>query len=394
MNAGPASARSPEVPHVLFLIDSLRATYGGAEQALIKIVRNLPPDRFRCSVATFNINPKVDLKRIFSCPVHVFPLRKTYNWGAVKAAFSLRQLLRAERVSIVHTFFETADLWGGTISKLSGVPVLVSGRRDMGILRKRKHQIAYRLVSRLADLVLPVSEEVRRFAISADRLDPQKVVTLYNGVELDEIKRAERDGTVLSELGIDLNRPVIATVANIRRIKGLDILLRAAAVVCKEFPDALFLVVGHPNEPDYVGQLERLRQELGLANNFVFLGGQRGVFSLLKQGEIFCLPSRSEGFSNALLEAMACGLPCVATNVGGNPEAIRDGQNGFIVRPDDPTAMADRILQLLRDPARARRMGECGRRVIEEQFTIEKMIGQLMAHYDQLLEKKNVPHVG
>src|SRR5205823_2281730 len=151
-------------PHILFVIDQL-CEAGGAERMLLNIVRRLPRDKFRCSLATFKLDSRVPLFSKMPCPVHVFPLRRTYNWNAIKMAFQLRKLIRSQGVVVVHTFFETSDLWSSVVAKMSGCPILISSRRDMGILRSAKHQLAYRLINWLFDRVLTVSEEVRSFCI-------------------------------------------------------------------------------------------------------------------------------------------------------------------------------------------------------------------------------------
>src|SRR5215469_9936267 len=170
--AGPGSP-----VHVLFIIDQL-CEMGGAERVLFKLVRLLPPDRFRCSILTFKIDRQAEALKHISCPLHVLPLKKTYDWNSLKVARQIGRLVKQERVSIVHTFFETSDLWAAPIAKLSGCPVLVSSRRDLGILRSRKHRIGYKVMGRFYDAVLAVSPQVRDFCIQQDGLDPARVHTL------------------------------------------------------------------------------------------------------------------------------------------------------------------------------------------------------------------------
>src|SRR5215468_11699663 len=128
--------------HVLFLIDELCGK-GGAELALLNTVCSLP-QRFRCSVVTFRLNPNLPLLAEFPCPVKLMPLRRTFDWNAMMMAARLSRYIRHERVDVVHTFFASADLWGGIVAKLSRRPLLISSRRDMGFERARKHRIAYR----------------------------------------------------------------------------------------------------------------------------------------------------------------------------------------------------------------------------------------------------------
>src|SRR6266478_1780815 len=160
-------APDPKPEHVLFLIDRFPQRMGGAEGTLLKITRLLPPARYRCSVVTFAIDPAFeDIRGLFKCPLYVLPLRRTYDWNALRVAMKIVLLIKSQQVSIVHTFFHTSDLWGGMIAKLSGCPVLISSRRDMGLNQSLKHRVAYRLLRRMFDQVQAVSEQVRSYSIA------------------------------------------------------------------------------------------------------------------------------------------------------------------------------------------------------------------------------------
>ncbi|HTT20943.1 MAG TPA: glycosyltransferase [Candidatus Sulfotelmatobacter sp.] len=377
-----------DMPRVLFLIDRLHSTEAGAEGAVQKLCRFLPDRGFRCSVATFWTGEAVEQR--FPCAVRIFPLSRIYDWNALQQALAFHRFLRSEKFDIVHTFFSASDLWGGLVAKLSGCPVLVSSRRDMGILRSHKHTLIYRLANHLFDQVHAVSERVREFSIADDHLSADKVVTVHNGIDLEAIDGARPcDPTPWPTC--DGEDPVIATVANIRFIKGIDILVKAAGLVLEQISHARFVVIGGEiQEPHYSSAVHATVRKLGIEDRVHFLGTRSDVFSLLKRCHAFCLPSRSEGMSNALLEAMACGLPCVATDVGGNAEAVSDGQTGFLAPSENPTALADRLLTLLCDRARARNMGQAARRVIETKFTVHHMVHRLAVLYGSLLAQKGV----
>lgn len=372
---------------VLFIIDQL-CEMGGAERVLLKMVRLLPQKHFRCSILTFKINPDAAALKEISCPVHVLPLKKTYDWNALKVARQIRKLVRQEKISIVHTFFETSDLWAGPIARLSGCPVLVSSRRDLGILRSRKHRIGYKVLSRFYDAVLAVSPQVREFCIEQDGLNPGKVHTLFNGLETDPVLHSADRFQMRLEMGIADDVPVITTVGNIRRVKGIDVLVQAAGMVCRKHPGAMFLVAGRKSEQEYCRELECRISSLGLNGNFRFLGSREDVFAILRMSDVFCLPSRSEGFSNALIEAMACKLPCVATNVGGNSEVVQHGETGFIVASEDFQDLAARLNYLLDDPSVATEMGLRGEEVVRSRFTAQAMINGLVQVYQDLLQQK------
>lgn len=375
---------SPQKPvRVLYIVDQL-TELGGAERLLVKIIRSLPKERFRCSVVTFQIDRTLPLFSSMPCDVRVFPLRKSYDIQALQLSLELRRFVRTEGVSIVHTFFETADLWGGLVSRLSGVPVILSSRRDMGILRRPKHALAYRFVNPLFTRVLAVSEEVRRCCIEVDHLRPERVETVYNGVEFPSLPPENRDACRES-LGLSDFKEIVLTIGNIRRVKGIDIFLRAAVDVCKRWPSVLFLVVGDNHEPVHFKELKELISELSISRNVLFYGPSEDVGRFLTACDVFCLPSRSEGFSNALIEAMGAGLPCVATRVGGNVEAIEHNHTGVLVPGEDPKALSSAIAELLDDPLRARALGRQASEVVRARFTHEVMMAHLTTIYERLL---------
>jgi glycosyltransferase involved in cell wall biosynthesis len=374
-------------PHILYIIDAL-CVMGGTERVLFNMIRRLPKDRFRCSLVTFKIDNRTVSTGEIDCPVYILPLKKTYDLTAFRAAKALRNLIRKERIAIVHTFFETSDLWASPIARLSGCPILISSRRDLGISRTLKHWLGYRLLHSMYDLVLAVSPQVRDFCINVDHANPATVRTLFNGVDVKAIPQIQSRSGARRATGVSEHAPVITTVANIRKVKGLDVLVEAAHLVCSRHPEALFLIVGKELESEYFQELQAQTAILGLADNVKFLGPCEDAFPILAMSDAFCLPSRSEGFSNALIEAMAAGLPCVATDVGGNREVVKDGESGFIVESEDWRALAGRLTSLLDDPARARIMGKRAQEIARTRFTLEGMMKELVEVYDVMIAEK------
>jgi glycosyltransferase involved in cell wall biosynthesis len=178
---------------------------------------------------------------------------------------------------------------------------------------------------------------------------------------------------------------VIATVGNIRRVKGHDVFIKAAASVAAQFPEVSFNIAGEVLEPEYFVELQTLIRDLKLSDRFHFVGGVNNLREYLSTADIFVLPSRSEGFSNAIVEAMAASLPVVATNVGGNTEAVTAGVSGLIVPSEDPAALAEAITWLLTDPSKAREMGAAGKKLASEKFTTDAMMHQITLAYASLL---------
>ena len=231
--AGAKEAEATDRPiRILFLIDHLGAL-GGGETSLVRMVRQMPPERVRSFVVTFNPWVSPVLREQLNCPLYVLPLRRTFGLQAARVASQIRRLLRSEEIDVVHTFFESSNLWGGLVCKLGGGPLLVSSRRDMNILRKSgKHRLGYAVVNRICDRVLTVSEAVRQLCIREEQLPPHKVVTLYNGVDLERISAVPLDWQLRQRLGFGPGDPIIASVANVRRVKGLDTLVKSAPTTC------------------------------------------------------------------------------------------------------------------------------------------------------------------
>ena len=372
------------VTAIVYIIDQL-CELGGAERVLLRIIRDLPRDRFSPHLVTFKIDETLGIRTLVSCPLHVIPVSRTYDLHALAAARRIRKLVRDCNIQIAHTFHETSDLWAGMIAKLSGCRILISSRRDMGFLRLAKHRIGYRWLGRYFDEVHTVSEQVRRFCIEEDRLDPHRVFTVHNGIDLSTPPADLDVHNVRARFDIDPDVRLVVSVGHVRRIKGFDVLLRSAALVHKIMPDVVFAVAGDNHEPAHRQELDAVASQLGMNGRFRFLGRVDDVSSLLRASDVFCLPSRSEGLSNALLEAMACELPCVATRVGGNSEVVADGKTGYLVATETPEALAASLLTLLHDHPVARRMGAEGRRIVEENFTTQAMINTVIDSYERLL---------
>jgi glycosyltransferase involved in cell wall biosynthesis len=375
----------PKPRHVLFLFDQLRCLDGGAENSLLRIVRLLPPARYRASIVTFWKPSDGTFLKQFPCPIHIFPLDRTYGLDALRTALKLRKIIRSEEVSIVQTFFATSDLWGAPIAKMSGAPVLISSRRDMGFQLNAKHHLAYRLVGRLYDQVHTVSEAVRQYTIREHGMDPDKVIAIPNGVDMERVAQVRDRDYLRAAYGLENASHVITEVGTVKPVKGIDVLVRTAAVVCRTYPRAVFLVVGYIADEEHFKEINRLIESFGLTENFRFVGRTDNVMPFLQMSDVFCHLSRSDGLSNAVLEAMACRLPCVVSRVGGNPEVVEEGSSGFVVPSEQPELAADRVLALLRYPDCARNMGNRGREIIDQNFTAEVMVRRLVTMYDDLL---------
>lgn len=186
-------------------------------------------------------------------------------------------------------------------------------------------------------------------------------------------------------------RHVVLIVGHLSEVKGYPTFLRACASIAAHVDGCSFVALGGEMiARGYRGQLERLAEELGILDRVQFLGWRREVVEILHAADVVVLPSLIEGLPMAVLEAMACGRPVVATAVNGTPEAVVDGETGFLIPPNDAAALAAAVLRLLRDPTLARQMGAAGRRRVERDFSIERSMASVHALYDELLARPPV----
>ena len=391
----PGIASTPGLEHssqpaaainVLYVVDQL-SVLGGGERAMIRMIQEHSP-RFRCQVVTFRNDIHPEVRKRLSVPIHVIPLVRTYSLQGIIAARSLRRFMLAQQIDIVHTFFETSDLFAGIVARLAGVKALISSRRDMGLLRSRKHRIAYRLVGRLCGRVLTVSEAVRRQVLSADRLKPNRVTTLYTGIHLHKTRSAALEPDFRSKLQIPRGAPIVLCVANILPWKGHADFLRAAALVNQAVREAHFVIAGAPNDASLYAALHSLRDSLLLGQRVHFLGEVDHVNALYRDASVFCLLSQTEGLPNVVLEAMAAGVPVVATNTGGTSEVVVHGETGFLTHVGRPDEAAECIARLLLSPDLSSRMSLSARRRVESVFSIERMMSTLEEIYDSSLAKQ------
>ena len=376
--------------NMLFLIDRL-TEMGGAELALMRLARDLPSRGVHPIVVAFQQEISPEFCNLFSCPVFAIPLTRTYDYSAWCAARSIRTLIRKHKIQLVHTFFETSDLFGGLVTKTLPGVVLVSSRRDMGILRLPKHRLAYRALSWMPDRVVTVSNTVRDWCIREDHLTPDRVVTVYNGVDRGTSPSGadcHQDREVTRhELGLQPDQVAFTAVGHIRHVKGFDILIEAAERVVKNYPHSVFLIAGDEHEAGRLAELETMIRTRALGDSIRLLGSVKDTAALFRASDIFVLPSRSEGFSNALIEAMTAALPCVATDVGGNAEALLDGQNGYIVPTENPAALADACQRLLSDSSLRSLMGKTSQRLALDRFTQPAMVHNMLEVYRDALQR-------
>jgi glycosyltransferase involved in cell wall biosynthesis len=282
------------------------------------------------------------------------------------ASLKLARLLRRHRVDVLHTHNNGPLIYGVPVARLAGVRRLVHTRHEQNLNWTPRHRRLFRLLSRRLDWLACVSADSAALSVE-NGVSPAKVRTILNGVDLGAFDYG----------GAKAGGPAVI-VARLRPEKDFPTLIRAVAIAVRRDPAFRLEIAGDGPEE---GAIRALVAELGLEGHVRFLGLVRDVPSVLRRASQFVLSSTSEGIPVTLLEAMARGLPTVATRVGGIPEVVAEGETGLLVPPSDPAAMAEALLAVAGDPARGEAMGRAGRARVESRFDVRRMVREYEALY-------------
>lgn len=384
MESFSTSATSPESPAGLLVVtDTSLSTTGGSEQFLRNLLRGLPRNRYAVTVVELAFDPPAPPLPLPGVRVVRVPVAAVYGRGGLRAYRVLRRLLSSGRYSIVQSQHEKADVLNALLPKRRGV-VHISNRRDMGFKKSSRLKQAFRLLNHRFDRVIAPARQIIDALTTYERLPPGRATVIHNGVDAERFQprdRAWRDNR-RRLLGIDADTVVFCCVARLSEVKCPLVLIDAFARLHAQQANVRLLFAGDGPMGD---EVRRKVDEVGLSHCIDLLGSVSTVDDLLPACDVVVLASSSEGMSNALLEAMACGLPVVATSVGGNLQLVRPGINGILVPPHDPAALAEAMLALTRDPARRHELGDRARRMILEEFSSARMVGAYDHLYRDLL---------
>ncbi len=338
---------------ILYLTET--ADRGGTETAIMQLMRGLRGSPFVPVLGSVGDGWLADAARQAGAEViPIGPARRYTGWN-LTSVLRLAALMRRHRIDLVHSFLFHMSVYGTLAAGLASLPCIVSLRSVHYDFATWYRRLAWMVTARLASAVTAVSEEAAELLSQYARIRRGRITVVPNGVDT-EVFRPGPGAGVLQSLGVPEEAIVVGTVGRLHSIKGYRHLLDAAAEVVKARPQCHFVLVGDDGGSE--GEALRMRaSRLGLNGRVHFLGARADVPQLLREFDIFVLPSLSEGMPNVLLEAMATGLPCVATRVGGNSEVIGSPSVGVLVPAGNPQALTSDILSLARDAARRRRLG-------------------------------------
>jgi sugar transferase (PEP-CTERM/EpsH1 system associated) len=350
---------------------------GGAESVLVNIADNLDKRRYRSLVCLLSdgwLKQQLDRRNIETI---IIPQPRSFDPGWLKQA---HRLLKERDIHLMHSHEFATNVYASLLAKITGIPAVttVHGKNYYG--EKWRRRAAYRYAARHSTMVA-VSHDMKRFLVERISIPPDKLRVIHNGIDLGRYAEQQADRAIRKKLGIRDGQPVIGTIGNLFAVKGQVHLLRACRDVARVFPDLVLLIAG---EGDQRGMLEKEASDIGMADRVKFLGFRDDVPSLLQAMDVFVLPSLSEGLPLSVLEALSLKKPVVASDVGGIPEIIENGVTGYLVPPENPEALAEKITLLLQNPERAAVIGQAGRRRVEEDFSLPRMIREHQSLYEEI----------
>ncbi len=386
-DGGTVREAAPLIAHVIYRLD-----VGGLENGLVNLINGLPAGRYRHAIICLKDYTDFRL-RIHAPGVQYFALNKQEGKDPA-LYFRLWRLLRRLRPDLVHTRNLTA-LEAQLPAALAGVRCRIHSEhgRDVHDLdgTNPRYRRLRRLFRPLVDRYIALSQDLERYLRDPIAVSPDKLVQIYNGVDSTRFyprtgaQRPTLEGLPFSDDGLLL----IGTIGRMETVKDQLTLVRAFLQVLEMQPEACrylrLVLIGDGTQREQA--LSLLRE--AKAESLAWLPGARDdVADVLRCLDLFVLPSLAEGISNTILEAMASGLPVIATRVGGNAELVQEGVTGLLVPPSDPKAMAEAIGTYLQQPDLFKRHGAAGRERVEREFSLQRMLRQYEEVYDQVLKEK------
>ena len=314
----------------------------------------------------------------FGLEVHTLPMRKLYD---IASMIKLSQFLKVNRFDIINTH-SGVDSWiGGIASRIAGVPVLVR-TRHLNIPLKRS---LLNFIHYLPDMYITCGENMRETLIKQCHFPSEKVISIPTGVHA-EFFHVKRNPEAKLRYGLDKDVIVITNVGIFRKVKGHEVMLKSVAKVINQLPKAKFLLVGDgPDKKD----LEEMANEMGIGKHVLFPGFIDNIPEIYSFTDIAILSSWSEGLPQSLLQAMAAGVPVIATNVGGVPEVVVHEESGILIEAGDHAALAEGIIRIINHPDLAVRMAGRAKEIILQGHSMNSMLDSIESLYQRLLREKH-----
>lgn len=369
-------SRKVNLIHVILKLD-----VGGLERVVIDLLRNLNLRIYNpilCCLEKYGTM----IQEVNELGIDVIALGKKEEGLELSLIPRLAKILRQNKIDILHSHNSSPHFYSTLAGKVAGTPINIYTIHGQELHRADK------LLSYMTDMIVAVSDDARKLMVRRGGIPQRKVMTILNGI--DEGKYHSDVNVTLKKRSIGLAEDdlVIGIVARLAPEKDHNTLLEAFKIVLQKTNKKVKLVV--VGDGNLRKELEEKARHISISENTIFLGERHDVPELLATFDLFVLSSLTEGISLTLLEAMAAGLPIVATNVGGNPEIVLNNQTGIIVPSRDPISMANGIVKVIGNINKAKQMGEMGKDRMAKVFSVKTMAKKYEEVYDKFLSQRKV----
>lgn len=365
---------------ILHLIDTTGP--GGAETVFINLLKELQHTEFRNVVVLRGEGWVAEQVRSVGITPRFIDSKGSFNLGYIKA---LRQLVIGESVDLIHAHLLGSNVYGALLALICRKPMIATFHGAVDVAAgERFLKAKFSIIGWGASAIVCVSKRLQEELAERSALPARKIHLIYNGVDPDLFCKAPASG-LKEELGIQQDATVVISIGNIRPAKGYEHLVDAAIEMAKRDPNTYFVVVGHQR----AALFDKLQEQMALAPvqpRIHWLGFRQDVADILRQADIFLLPSTSEGFSISTVEAMMAGVPIIATRSGGPEEILSDGETGLLIPIKDPGAIVSAI-ERLKEPALRQRVTEKARENAQERFSLASMLQAYQRLYQQFIQR-------
>jgi glycosyltransferase involved in cell wall biosynthesis len=364
---------------ILYIIDSYKNPYAGTEGQLLKLIQGIDKNKYEARFVVFR-NSDFLQQGDFPVPVDVMDVQRLSSpltWLRLYKYFA-----KQKRVGyrLAHIFFNDASMICPLLLKFLAYRVLIS-RRDMGYWYSRLNIPILKMNTRFVDRVIANSDAVKEITLLKEGYKTERVAVIYNGYLESEKPVATNVSQIKNDIHFGEDEIRIALVANIRPIKRIYDAIKAIKVVQDFESRVVLFVIGDGDQ----SQLMNLVKELGVEVSVRFLGPRDDILQLLPYFHVGILCSESEGFSNTLIEYMQSNLPVVCSSVGGNPEIVEHGINGFLYKMGDVPVLAKHLLELVMNESLREKMGSAGMEKVKNNYSMKNYIGHHQKLYEELL---------
>lgn len=378
-----------KIAHVVTRLD-----WGGPPDIIRLICKSLDPEKFDVTIIVGSTGyPSLKTQRFLSeySVITIPQLQREVNpANDITALFRLYYLLREKKFDIVHTHTAKAGALGRIAARFAGVPRIIHtshGHNFYGYFGPFKSKLVImieRFLTHFTGRITALTELEKRDLASYQVAQPDKVVVINSGIELDQFRKVTIDSIrKREELGISRDSLVVGMIGRLEPVKGSEYFIEAIHEVSKKIPDAEFLVVGEGSlRHKLISQCKKLK----ISEKVTFTGWREDIQDILAILDVLTLPSLNEAVGRILIEAGACGIPVVATNVGGIPEVVQNGETGILVSPHNSNELARALISLLENEEERLSMGEAAKYWVDDKCSASRMVKRFSELYSEMVD--------